>query len=103
MTADVSAIEAIINAATAYKGAIPDDCWHEPYMGHSELLAEIASHSKQFALFQIREAEKITFADRMAVLRVLTMFGYHPHCEPITVCFDCLRASRTTRKKPKIR
>jgi GNAT superfamily N-acetyltransferase len=41
---DLTAIEAIINrAAEAYRGAIPPDCWHEPYMTRSELLAEIAA------------------------------------------------------------
>lgn len=39
---DVPAIDAIINeAAGAYRGVIPTDCWHEPYMERSELLAEI--------------------------------------------------------------
>jgi GNAT superfamily N-acetyltransferase len=41
---DVPAMDAIINeAATAYRGVIPADCWHEPYMKRSELLAEIAA------------------------------------------------------------
>lgn len=41
--ADIPAMEAIINdAAEAYRGVIPADCWHEPYMPHTELLAEIA-------------------------------------------------------------
>ena len=41
---DIPAIDAIINAAAViYRGAIPDDCWHEPYMSRSELLAEIAA------------------------------------------------------------
>jgi len=40
--ADTGVIDAIINdAAIAYKGVIPDDCWHEPYMSRSELEAEI--------------------------------------------------------------
>lgn len=35
---------AIINdAAVAYRGVIPPDCWHEPYMPESELRAEIAA------------------------------------------------------------
>jgi Sec-independent protein translocase protein TatA/GNAT superfamily N-acetyltransferase len=35
---------AIINqAALAYKGVIPADCWHEPYMPEAELRAEIAA------------------------------------------------------------
>lgn len=29
------------NAAVAYRGVIPDDCWHEPYMSPEELTAEI--------------------------------------------------------------
>jgi len=42
--ADVPAIEAIINeAAQAYRGVIPDDCWHEPYMSRTDLMAEIAA------------------------------------------------------------
>jgi GNAT superfamily N-acetyltransferase len=40
--ADFPAIEAIINeAAQAYRGVIPADCWHEPYMPASALKAEI--------------------------------------------------------------
>jgi N-acetylglutamate synthase-like GNAT family acetyltransferase len=42
--ADVPAIDAIINeAAQAYRGVIPPDCWHEPYMPRAELVAEIAA------------------------------------------------------------
>ncbi len=41
---DFGAIHAIINeAAQAYKGVIPDDCWHEPYMSEAELNREIAA------------------------------------------------------------
>jgi GNAT superfamily N-acetyltransferase len=40
---DLPALEAIVNeAATAYRGVIPDDCWHEPYMTRAELVDEIA-------------------------------------------------------------
>ena len=42
--ADVPAIDAIVNAAAvAYRGAIPPDCWHEPYMPRADLLEEIAA------------------------------------------------------------
>jgi GNAT superfamily N-acetyltransferase len=35
---------AIVNAAAeAYRGVIPDDCWHEPYMPAEDLDAEIAA------------------------------------------------------------
>jgi GNAT superfamily N-acetyltransferase len=41
---DVTSIDDIINeAAMAYRGVIPQDCWHEPYMERSELAAEIAA------------------------------------------------------------
>jgi len=41
---DVAAIDAIINeAAQAYRGVIPTDCWHEPYMPRSDLVAEIGA------------------------------------------------------------
>jgi GNAT superfamily N-acetyltransferase len=37
-------ISAIINAAAeAYRGVIPDDCWHDPYMLLDELQREIAA------------------------------------------------------------
>lgn len=42
--ADVPAMFAIINdAAQAYRGVIPADRWHEPYMPEAELRAEIAA------------------------------------------------------------
>ena len=38
---DISKILYIINnASLRYKGAIPDDCWHEPYMSKQELIDE---------------------------------------------------------------
>lgn len=40
--ADFSDILAIINdAAEAYRGVIPDDCFHDPYMSTDELQSEI--------------------------------------------------------------
>jgi N-acetylglutamate synthase-like GNAT family acetyltransferase len=42
--ADVPAMLAIINdAAQAYRGVIPPDRWHEPYMAREELESEIAN------------------------------------------------------------
>jgi GNAT superfamily N-acetyltransferase len=39
-----STILSIINAAAeSYRGVIPEDCWHEPYMPASELQSEIAA------------------------------------------------------------
>ena len=43
-SADRPAMLAIINhAAEAYRGVIPADCWHEPYMPAAELAAEIGA------------------------------------------------------------
>jgi GNAT superfamily N-acetyltransferase len=40
---ETAEILSIINsAAEAYRGVIPQDCWHEPYMPESELRQEIA-------------------------------------------------------------
>ena len=39
---DLQTLYAIINdAAQTYKGVIPDDCWHDPYMPFDELKHEI--------------------------------------------------------------
>jgi hypothetical protein len=36
-------LEIVNAAAEAYRGAIPEDCWHEPYMPLDELEREIAA------------------------------------------------------------
>lgn len=42
-SADLPIIDSIINeAAEKYRGVIPADCWHEPYMSRPKLEAEIA-------------------------------------------------------------
>jgi GNAT superfamily N-acetyltransferase len=41
---DIPVIESIVNeAAERYRGAIPDDCFHEPYMSRAALESEIAA------------------------------------------------------------
>jgi GNAT superfamily N-acetyltransferase len=41
---DLPVIASIINeAAQVYRGAIPDDCWHEPYMSAAALAAEMSA------------------------------------------------------------
>ena len=45
----VSKILYIINdASLKYKGAIPDDCWHEPYMSEQELIDEFNSGVRMY-------------------------------------------------------
>ena len=44
VAADIPVIDRIINAAAErYRGAIPPDCWHEPYMSRQDLDREIAA------------------------------------------------------------
>ena len=46
---DVSNILSVINnAALKYKGVIPDDCWHEPYMSEQELIDEFDNGVRMF-------------------------------------------------------
>ena len=46
---DVSNILSVINnAALKYKGAVPDDCLHDPYMSEQELLNEFDSGVRMF-------------------------------------------------------
>jgi GNAT superfamily N-acetyltransferase len=46
---DLSNILCIINdASLKYKGVIPDDCWHEPYMSEQELIDEFDNGVRMF-------------------------------------------------------
>ena len=46
---DSSKIIHIINdAAKKYKGIIPDDCWHEPYMSGQELIDEFNDEVRMY-------------------------------------------------------
>ncbi len=46
---DISKILYVINdAAVKYKGIIPDDCWHEPYMLVQELINEFSNGVRMF-------------------------------------------------------
>jgi len=46
---DLSSILYVINdAAIKYKGVIPDDCWHEPYMLEEELVNEFDHGIRMF-------------------------------------------------------
>ena len=49
MKIDSSKILHIINdAAKKYKGIIPDDCWHEPYMSEQELIDEFNDEVRMY-------------------------------------------------------
>ncbi len=49
MKSDSSKILYVINdAAVRYKGIIPDNCWHEPYMSEQELVDEFTDGVRMF-------------------------------------------------------
>ena len=49
MKSDSSKILYVINdAAIKYKGIIPDNCWHEPYMTEQELVDEFTDGVRMF-------------------------------------------------------
>ena len=46
---DTSKILHVINdASLKYKGVIPDNCWHEPYMSEQELINEFSDEVRMF-------------------------------------------------------
>ena len=46
---DISKILHVINdASIMYKGIIPDNCWHEPYMSEQELIDEFGDGVRMF-------------------------------------------------------
>lgn len=50
---DLGEMFAVVNdSASAYKGHIPDDVWHEPYMPLDELEGEIAAGVRFFKLVE---------------------------------------------------
>ena len=67
---DLSNILCVINdASLKYKGVIPDDCWHEPYMSEHELINELDNGVRMFGYHQhnmlvgvmgIQELEDVT-------------------------------------------
>lgn len=64
---DFAAILAVINdGARAYKGAIPADRWHEPYMGADELAGEIAA-GIAFSGFWSRDTPEESLAGVMGI------------------------------------
>ena len=41
-------LHVINDAALKYKGVIPNDCWHEPYMSEQELISEFVNGVRMF-------------------------------------------------------
>ena len=52
---DSASILTVINdAAVKYKGVIPDECWHEPYMSPNELREELEAGVRMFGYAENR-------------------------------------------------
>ena len=50
---DISTILYVINdASLKYKGIIPDDCWHEPYMSRQEMINEFCNGVRMFGFIK---------------------------------------------------
>ena len=78
--ADISAIEAIINeSARRYEGSIPPDCWHEPYMPRTELMAEIDA-GVRFSGFE--RAESLVGVMGVQLVRGVTLIR-HAYVLPV--------------------
>jgi GNAT superfamily N-acetyltransferase len=75
---DAERICAVVNeAAEAYRGVIPDDCWHEPYMPLDELRREMASMT--FFGWYEEGGQDPPEADRCPPTRNLVgVMGYQP-------------------------
>ena len=77
--ADVATMDAIINtAAEAYRGVIPSDCWREPYMPRSELLAEITA---SVAFWAWQEADALVGVMGLQNVRDVTLIR-HAYVRP---------------------
>ena len=67
---DIPNILSVINdAALKYKGVIPDNCWHEPYMSEQELINEFnnsvhmfgyKSNDKLIGVMGIQKVKEVT-------------------------------------------
>ena len=78
---DLSNILHVVNdAALKYRGVIPDDCWHEPYMSGQELLTEFVSGVRMFGYYKnnilvgvmgIQESKDVTL-----IRHAYTLSGY---------------------------
>ena len=70
-------LNVINDAALKYKGVIPDDCWHEPYMSEKELTNEFDSGVRMFGyarnnmlvgVMGIQELKRVTLIRHAYVL-----------------------------------
>ena len=87
---DLSNILHVINdAAIKYKGVIPDDCWHEPYMIEKELVNEFDNGVRMFGynknnklvgVMGIQELKDVTLIRHAYTLTNYQGMGIGNHC-----------------------
>jgi GNAT superfamily N-acetyltransferase len=66
-------LEVVNDAAQAYKGAIPVDCWKEPYMDESELKEEIARGVQFYGYY---ENDKVAAVMGIQTVRDVTLIRH---------------------------
>lgn len=79
---EISNILIVINdAAAKYKGIIPNECWHEPYMSQQELTSQLEDGIKMFGYIKndeligvmgIQELQDVTL-----IRHAYTLTSYH--------------------------
>jgi len=71
---DLSKILLVVNdAALKYKGVIPDDCWHEPYMLGKELISEFDNGVR---IFGYRQGDKLIGVMGIQELKDVTLIRH---------------------------
>lgn len=71
---DISKILYVINeAALKYKGIIPDDCWHEPYMLKQELISEFTDGVR---IFGYKKSNKLVGVMGIQELKNVTLIRH---------------------------
>jgi hypothetical protein len=89
--AEHSTILSIINAAESYRGVIPEDRWHEPYMPAGELQSEIAAgiafwgYEAKGALLDVMGIQPVRDVDWSVTLTSFpptSTTASAPHCSP---------------------
>ena len=71
---NISNILHVINdAALKYKGVIPDDCWHEPYMTEKKLINEFAN---KVIMFGYKKDDKLVGVMGIQKLKDVTLIRH---------------------------
>lgn len=93
--ADPDAIGAVINdAALAYRGVIPADRWHDPYMPREELVSEMRSGVKFVCLRRdgrVAGVMGLQHVAEVALIRHAYTLSSHQHGGVGTLLLDYLR------------